>query len=212
MALLASDIHAVNELANPFRNARFLLGAHAGHQLPTLQGYEVAFAGRSNTGKSSVINAVVDNRRLARTSKIPGRTQQVNFFQIDPGRVFVDLPGYGFARVPLRLKQHWSDLMEYYFRSRSSICGLVIIMDIRRPLTPFDQQMLAWGSHACLPMHIVLNKADKLSRGAGRNRLSAVQSELNSHNRTSAQLCSAVKGNGIEPLRQVLASWLYPEA
>src|SRR5690349_142388 len=143
-----------------FPNVSFLLSAWQPHQFPPDQGAEVAFAGRSNAGKSSALNAIVGRKDLARTSKTPGRTQLINFFALDETRRLADLPGYGYAKVPEQMKQHWRELLSRYVEARESLAGLVIVMDARRPLTDFDQQMLGWTQANGLPTHLLLTKAD----------------------------------------------------
>ncbi len=175
-------------------------------RLPADRGVEVAFAGRSNVGKSSVLNALVGSRGLARVSKTPGRTQLLNIFALDEDRRLVDLPGYGFARVPARVKAHWRGMIEGYLVGRASLAGLFLIMDIRHPLTPFDRQMLDWFEPAGVPVHIVLNKADKLSRGRGLSTLAAVKRDL--PEQVSVQRFSALKKDGLEEAQAVLAQRL----
>jgi GTP-binding protein len=155
--------------------AEFLTSANKPSQFVPDQGAEVAFAGRSNAGKSSAINAILGRRGLARTSKTPGRTQLVNFFSVGEGVRVTDLPGYGYARVPDEVRAHWGKLMDSYFRQRQSLSGLFIVMDARRPLTDFDQGMLGWAAQAGCPVHILLTKADKLSRGAASAALHSVR-------------------------------------
>ena len=193
-----------------YRKTTFLLSAHTLDQCPQDSGFEVAFAGRSNVGKSSVINAVTGNHKLARTSKIPGRTQQLNFFKVEDGVRLVDLPGYGYARVPEKLKQHWGMVLQSYFEMRNSLRGLFLIMDIRHPFKPFDIEMLEWCAKAGLPAHILLNKADKLSRAAARRALE-MAGQRSSGRPVSTQLFSIVNKTGIEEARQQLDSWLYPD-
>jgi len=150
---------------NPFRIASYVLNAHELKQLPEDRGIEVAIAGRSNAGKSSAINTFTDQKSLARTSKTPGRTQQIVIFKLDEDRRIADLPGYGYAKVPLKLKAHWRKVMERYFQTRSCLRGVVLVMDIRHPMREFDQQMLAWCDASNTPCHILLTKADKLNAG-----------------------------------------------
>lgn len=192
---------------NPFSGIQFLLGAHELDQLPPDEGREIAFAGRSNVGKSSVINAIVGKSGLARTSKTPGRTRQLNCFTIDAGKRLVDLPGYGYARVPEKLRRHWGTVMQVYFSERRSLYGLFLIMDIRHPLKPHDTQMLGWCRSARLPIHVILNKADKLSRGAAGRTLQSVQREI-ADGESSVQLFSALTRQGLDQARARLAGWL----
>ena len=191
---------------NPFNQARFMTSAWQQADFVADTGLEVAVAGRSNAGKSSAINVITGQRRLARTAKTPGRTQLINFFELDGNHRLVDLPGYGYAKVPERMKRHWRQLMEDYFASRRSLAGLFIVMDIRRPLLDFDLQMLAWAdAHGC-PVHVLLTKADKLSRGAAGNTLLGVRRELG--DAASVQLFSALKHQGEDEARAALAEML----
>lgn len=189
-----------------YQKTVFLCSAHNLSQCPADTGIEIAFAGRSNVGKSSVINCLTGNRKLARISKTPGRTQLLNFFTITDSTRLVDLPGYGFARVPEKVRRHWGSLLQEYFEKRQSLTGLVLIMDIRHPLKPFDRDMLAWCRSAGLPVHVVLNKADKLSRGAALNCRQAVLKELQA-GKISVQLFSALKQDGVTELRGILDGW-----
>jgi GTP-binding protein len=192
-----------------FRRARYLKGAHNLSELPADQGAEVAFAGRSNAGKSSAINAITGVRNLARTSKTPGRTQLINFFGLDEGVRLVDLPGYGYAKVPEAVKRHWEHALERYLVSRRSLQGLVVMMDIRHPLTDYDLAMLDWCREAALPAHVLLTKADKLKRGPSAATLHKVRSTLSRRHQTfSVQLFSALKRAGIEEAQGVINSWL----
>jgi GTP-binding protein len=186
--------------------AQFLTSANSPVQFVPDEGSEVAFAGRSNSGKSSAINAILGRRGLARTSKTPGRTQLVNFFSVGEHARVTDLPGYGYARVPEAVRQHWGKLMDAYFRRRRSLAGLFIVMDARRPLTEFDQGMLGWAAEAGCPVHILLTKADKLSRGAGAAALLRVRKAVG--DAATAQLFSALKGTGVEAAREVLDTLL----
>ncbi|MGH8482050.1 MAG: ribosome biogenesis GTP-binding protein YihA/YsxC [Nevskiaceae bacterium] len=197
--------------ANPFSRARFLTSAARLEQLPPPDRPELAFAGRSNSGKSSALNALCGRRKLARVSRTPGRTQLLNFFELPEGRI-VDLPGYGFARVPKDLHAGWGGLIEGYLASRECLRGLAVVMDARRPLTEFDRAMLGWARAQGLPCHLLLAKSDKLASGAARRTLREVQGELPSlHERATAQLFSAHAGTGVEEAREALARWLKPE-
>lgn len=192
-----------------YRQARFLKGVARLSTLPADAGAEVAFAGRSNAGKSSVINALTGRASLARISKTPGRTQLLNFFELDDTRRLVDLPGYGYANVPIAVKRRWAALVEGYLSTRRSLVGVVLIMDARRPFTDSDVQLLDWCRHAGIATHVLLNKADKLSRGAGarvledaRRRLAPLGEEH------QVQLFSATRKTGIEALGARLDGWL----
>lgn len=175
---------------------------------PDDSGYEVAFAGRSNAGKSSALNAITQRRGLARTSKTPGRTQHLVFFELDEQHRLVDLPGYGFAKVPEKIKREWGRAMETYLSQRQSLKGLILLMDIRHPMTDFDTQMISWCQHANMPVHILLTKCDKLKRGAAQNVLLKIRRELVHSPLTSIQLFSAMNLTGVEEARQVLDQWL----
>ncbi len=189
-----------------FNQAEFVISANRPAQFPPDKGNEVAFAGRSNAGKSSALNAIAGRKSLARTSKTPGRTQLVNFFVLPDGDRLVDLPGYGYARVPEAVRRHWRHLMEAYFNQRRSLAGLILVMDARRPLTEFDRQMLAWSEGVGCPTHILLTKADKLSRGKASAMLHEVRSAVDAA--TSVQLFSATRKSGIEQAREALTALL----
>ncbi|KRP34995.1 MAG: GTP-binding protein, partial [OM182 bacterium BACL3 MAG-120531-bin86] len=165
---------------------------------------EVAFAGRSNAGKSSAINAITNQTRLARISKTPGRTQLINFFGLAEGRFLVDLPGYGFAKVPLSVKNKWQEELEKYLRRRQVLCGLVLLSDIRHPLKEFDRMMIDWAVQSGLPLHLLLTKSDKLKRGAAQNTLLAVQKELKPFSNVTVQLFSSLKNDGVTEVRAKL--------
>ena len=191
---------------NNYNKSIFLLGAHKIGQLPEDIGTEVAIAGRSNAGKSSVLNVITANSKLARISKTPGRTQQMNIFVLDDERRLVDLPGYGYAKVPVAMRKHWRTTLNKYFLGRSALSGLVLVMDIRHPLKPGDQQMLDWALEVGLPTHILLNKSDKLSRGAGMSILQKLKEHIH-NDLVSIQLFSALKKTGAEEARAVLDQW-----
>ena len=185
-----------------FSQAEFLISANRPAQFPPDKGSEVAFAGRSNAGKSSALNAIAGRKSLARISKTPGRTQLVNFFALPDGDRLVDLPGYGYARVPEAVRRHWRHLVEAYFYQRRSLAGLILVMDVRRPLTEFDRQMLAWSEGVGCLTHILLTKADKLSRGKASAMLNEVRSAVDAE--TSVQLFSATKKTGVDQAREAL--------
>jgi len=194
---------------NPvYHQAKFINSAPKLIDAPEDQGKEVAFAGRSNAGKSSAINTLTRQKALARISKTPGRTQLLNFFEIDEQRKFVDLPGYGYAKVPLSVKKQWHRMMENYLHKRDALCGIVLVMDVRHPLTDFDMQMIEWCEHTQLPLHILLTKADKLNFGAAKNILLKVQQELLEVDVTvSLQLFSSLKKTGVDEIHAVLDQW-----
>ena len=198
-----------NPIVGLCQQASFLISAAKVDQCPFDNGREVAFTGRSNAGKSSALNTLT-HANLARTSKTPGRTQLLNFFTLDDERRLVDLPGYGYAKVPIPLKQHWQEHLEAYLSSRNSLSGVVLMMDIRHPLTEFDRLMLDWAQASSMPLHILLTKADKLAFGAQKNALLKVQRDVRQGwgDTASIQLFSAPKRQGIEDAQRVLASWL----
>ena len=192
-----------------FRNATFLQSASAIENAPTDAGSEVAFAGRSNSGKSSAINTLTEQGKLARTSRTPGRTQLINFFSLSDHQRLVDLPGYGFAKVPLAVKKQWNQELERYLQYRESLRGLVMLMDIRHPLMDPDKQILGWSVTASMPVHILLTKADKLKRGPAQNALLSVRAELSAQSElVRVQLFSSLKRQGVDELRRQLNYWL----
>lgn len=192
-----------------YNKIHFLKSATKPENLPQDIGSEVAFVGRSNSGKSSAINAITRVSKLARTSKTPGRTQLINFFELDETHRLVDLPGYGFAKVPDAVKLQWQKMMESYFDARESLKGLILLMDIRHPLKPLDWQMIEWALKRMLPVHILLTKSDKLTRGQAHNTLLATRKDLSGYeNLISLQLFSALTGVGIDEVRRTLDNWL----
>ena len=192
-----------------FRATSFLISAAKISQCPDDSGGEVAFAGRSNAGKSSAINCLTGNKKLARTSKTPGRTQLLNFFSLSEDSRLVDLPGYGFAKVPEKIKRDWNRLMENYLKYRQSLRGLILLMDCRHPLQPFDQQMLAWAMASQMPTHILLTKSDKMKKGPAKAALLGVSSEIEVYGGlVSVQLFSAEKNIGLSELTETLNFWL----
>ncbi len=203
-----TDFQAATETLN-FRKAAFLQSASAIENAPTDFGSEVAFAGRSNSGKSSAINTLTHQGKLARTSRTPGRTQLINFFSLSEHQRLVDLPGYGFAKVPLAVKKKWNQQLERYLQYRESLRGLVMLMDIRHPLTEPDRQMLSWAEAASMPVHILLTKADKLKRGPAQSTLLSVREELSTQSDLiSVQLFSSLKRQGVDTLGRQLNNWL----
>lgn len=183
-----------------FPPAEFLTSSWQPHQFPPDRGVEVAFAGRSNAGKSSALNAITGRKDLARTSKTPGRTQLINFFALNERQRLADLPGYGYAKVPEKMRDHWRQLLSKYVETRASLGGLVIVMDSRRPLTDFDTQMLEWTGAQSLPTYILLTKADKLSKGEALTTLKKVRAAVGDV--ASAQLFSAVTKAGVDEARR----------
>ena len=198
-------------LMSLFRNARFEISIAKPSGLPPPNGAEVAFAGRSNAGKSSAINTLANHTRLAFVSKTPGRTQLINFFRLQSGAVLVDLPGYGYAQVPEAVRRQWQHLLENYLTRRPNLIGLVLIMDSRHPLTERDQAMIGWFAPSGRPMHVLLTKSDKLSRNEAAATLTAVRRELAPlGSQVTVQLFSSLKKTGIEEVEQVVGAWLVP--
>ena len=197
------------KLPNPLAAARFTISCAQLAQLPSVEVAEVAFAGRSNAGKSSALNALVGSKQLARVSKTPGRTQLINCFEIDHLGRLVDLPGYGYAKVPEPIRRSWGALVGGYVETRENLRGLMVIMDIRHPLTDLDLQMLAWGQSAQRSCHILLTKADKFGFGAAKNQLLKVQSELKKlATPVSVQLFSSETKLGADEAREKVRGWL----
>lgn len=195
-----------------YNRIQFLKSAADTSHHPADSGAEVAFAGRSNSGKSTAINAITGKGGLARTSKTPGRTQLINFFELDEERRLVDLPGYGFAKVPDPVRLKWEKMLEDYLHERQSLRALILMMDIRHVLKDLDWQMIHWTVSNELPMHILLTKADKLKRGAAQNTLLKVRKELSGYSDyVTVQLFSAVTRVGIEEVHQKLEEWLTRE-
>ena len=179
--------------------------------LPPDEGTEVAFAGRSNAGKSSALNALAAHKGLARVSKTPGRTQLINIFALDDTRRLVDLPGYGYAKVPIAVRDHWRGLVDSYLRHRKALKGIVLIIDARHPLKDFDRQMLDYSESIALPCHCVLTKSDKLSRSEAARTLAHTRAELGAEGpdaRVSVQLFSATAKTGLDEARDVVMRWL----
>ncbi|MBT3566558.1 MAG: YihA family ribosome biogenesis GTP-binding protein [Porticoccus sp.] len=194
-----------------FNKAEFLLSAPSIKQAPDDTGKEVAFAGRSNAGKSSAINTLTNNKKLARTSKTPGRTQLLNFFSLSEDCRLVDLPGYGFAKVPKAIKQAWDRNLAVYLQERQSLKGLVMLMDIRHPLQPYDWQMVRWASASSMPIHLLLTKSDKLKTGPAKSTLLKVKQELAKESlvdNLSLQTFSSLKKEGLSELNERLGVWL----
>jgi len=198
-------------MENPYHKVKFLLSAPSISGCPEDTGFEVVIAGRSNAGKSSAINTLTGQKKLARVSKTPGRTQHLVYFELDSNRKIVDLPGYGFAKVPLEVKKKWHQSMEEFFQNRKAISGGVIVMDIRHPLMEFDQMMLNWMTAMNIPVHILLTKADKLSFGAAKNVALKINKTVSRYRNVSVQTFSSLKNSGIEELHQKLNQFLNYE-
>jgi GTP-binding protein len=195
-----------------FSRAVFCTPVNDLHALPLHGGKEVAFAGRSNAGKSSAINTLANHTRLAFTSKTPGRTQHINYFDLGDNRFMVDLPGYGYAKVPPAIRAHWEGLLSEYLQTRSALAGLVVIMDSRHPLTPLDEQMLDWFVPTGKPVHILLTKSDKLSRQQATATLLKVKKYLAEHFPSyTVQLFSSLKKMGMDEAEAVISGWFAAE-
>ena len=204
-------------MSNPLQGAQFVLAAHRISQLPADQGAEVAFAGRSNAGKSSALNALTNHKGLARTSKTPGRTQQMVAFSLPPAAAtgpapdmrLIDLPGYGYAKVPLEMREHWKLEIDAYLHQRRSLRGLVLIVDIRHPLKEFDRLMLQFCFDTQLPCHVLLTKADKISRGQAAQALAALRKQFAAESLVAtAQIFSSSAGSGVEEAREAVMALL----
>lgn len=195
-----------------FQHATFLTSANELKQLPPPDGIEVAFAGRSNAGKSSALNTLANHNRLAFVSKQPGRTQLINYFTLGEDKHLVDLPGYGYAKVPQEMRDHWQKVLSRYLTERPNLVGLVLVMDCRHPLTPLDCQMLDWFAPSGDPIHVLLTKSDKLAPFLANKALEETQTALweNWGGHISAQLFSSLKKKGVEEAETVLSEWLYP--
>lgn len=193
-------------MANLFAQAEFVLSANALAQLPKDSWGEVAFAGRSNAGKSTALNALCNQNGLARTSKTPGRTQHLVYFRVAENRYLVDLPGYGYAKVPIAVRDHWQAFITRYFQIREPLVGLVLVMDVRHPLRDYDLQMLDYAFKRNISVHCLLTKADKLGRSEQARTLAVVKKEL--AGRASAQLFSGSAKLGLDEAREVVTGWL----
>lgn len=197
-----------------FNTAKFQISAAKLSQCPEDVGAEVAFAGRSNAGKSSAINALTQQTRLARTSKTPGRTQLINFFSLNiEGLRIVDLPGYGYAKVPIAMKEHWQQHLDEYLQKRECLQGVVLVMDIRHPMKEFDEMMVQWCEATGVPLHVLLTKADKLKRGPAQSTLLTLEKQLRERlgHKVSLQVFSALKSQGVDTLQNRLTTWMLPQ-
>lgn len=194
-----------------YNTAQFLLSASKLNQCPEDFGAEVAFAGRSNAGKSSAINTLTNNKKLARTSKTPGRTQLINFFSLNKENTrLVDLPGYGYAKVPVAMKEHWQKHLDQYLQQRASLRGVVLVMDIRHPMKEFDHMMVDWCESTQVPLHVLLTKSDKIKRGPAQSTLLSLRKALVEvlGDKVTVQTFSALKFDGVDKLKNQLDSWL----
>lgn len=197
-----------------YNSAKFNKSAAKLNQCPEDVGAEVAFAGRSNAGKSSAINTLTNNGKLARTSKTPGRTQLINFFDLNvEGVRIVDLPGYGYAKVPIEMKQHWQQHLDEYLQKRKCLQGVVLVMDIRHPMKEFDNMMVNWCQNSHMPLHVLLTKSDKLKKGPAQSTLLTIRKELTAilGDLVTVQTFSALKKQNVDQLRNRLDLWLLPE-
>ncbi len=203
----------MSRLQSIYQQAEFILASPDLRHCPPPDGVEIAFAGRSNAGKSSAINTLTGRKSLARTSKTPGRTREIVFFRLDDRHRLVDLPGYGYAKVPEAMKRQWQQHLSDYLQNRECLAGLILVMDVRHPLTEFDWQMLDWSQHVGLPVHILLTKADKLKRGPANTSLHQVRKLLKEEgfDQVTVQLFSALKKTGVEQGQIQMAKWLELE-
>lgn len=192
---------------NLFHQLEFFTTVNDLHTLPLTAG-EVAFAGRSNAGKSSAINTLSNRTRLAYVSKTPGRTQHINYFLLKNNQHLVDLPGYGYAQVPDAVRQHWEGLLGRYLQTRHELCGLVLLMDARHPLKELDKKMLSWFTPTGKPVHVLLTKSDKLNRQESTQALRDVRAYLKDYPKASVQLFSSLKKIGVDEVAQVVSPWL----
>ena len=192
-----------------YQKAKYLNSAAELKQLPADEGWEVAFIGRSNAGKSSALNTITGIKGLARISKTPGRTQMINLFSLDSKRRLVDLPGYGYAKVPRMIQQRWEQNTNHYLETRQCLKGLVLVMDIRHPLKETDRQIIAWTASCGVPLHIPLTKADKLNSSAARKTLKEVKEALNSYGEDviTIQLFSSLARTGLDEAKRCLDEW-----
>ncbi|NRD72043.1 YihA family ribosome biogenesis GTP-binding protein [Shewanella sp. VB17] len=199
-----------------FRKAKFLISApdiaHLNQYLPGDAGVEIAFAGRSNAGKSSALNMLTDQKGLARTSKTPGRTQLINVFELDEHRRLVDLPGYGFAQVPLALKKKWQHALGEYLQERQCLAGVVVLMDIRHPLKDLDMQMIEWAVESEIPVLALLTKADKMKQSERMKMINEVRKHLGDYDaRVKVEAFSSLKGLGKPKVLSILNEWCQPQ-
>ncbi|MGR5530300.1 ribosome biogenesis GTP-binding protein YihA/YsxC [Vibrio alfacsensis] len=194
-----------------YQNTHFITSAPDIRHLPEDEGVEIAFAGRSNAGKSSALNRLTNQKSLAKTSKTPGRTQLINLFKVEEGCHIVDLPGYGFAQVPVEMKNKWQKSLGEYLQKRECLKGLVVLMDIRHPMKDLDQQMIFWAIDSRIPVQVLLTKADKLKSGARKQTLLQVRKQVETFGGdVSVDMFSSLKGLGVDQLRAKLDTWFAP--
>ncbi|EHK8975964.1 YihA family ribosome biogenesis GTP-binding protein [Vibrio vulnificus] len=194
-----------------YQNTHFITSAPDIRHLPADEGIEIAFAGRSNAGKSSALNRLTNQKNLAKTSKTPGRTQLINLFKVTEGCHIVDLPGYGFAQVPLEMKNKWQKSLGEYLQKRECLKGLVVLMDIRHPMKDLDQQMIFWAIESRIPVQVLLTKADKLKSGARKAELLKVRKLAETFGGdVQVDVYSSLKGLGVDQLRAKLDTWFAP--
>ncbi|CAM3060309.1 ribosome biogenesis GTP-binding protein YihA/YsxC [Vibrio mytili] len=194
-----------------YQNTHFITSAPDIRHLPEDEGVEIAFAGRSNAGKSSALNRLTNQKSLAKTSKTPGRTQLINLFKVEDGCHIVDLPGYGFAQVPIEMKNKWQKSLGEYLQKRQCLKGLVVLMDIRHPMKDLDQQMIFWAIDSHIPVQVLLTKADKLKSGARKQTLLKIRKQVETFGGDVAvDVFSSLKGLGVDQLRAKLDTWFAP--
>ncbi|WP_087023235.1 ribosome biogenesis GTP-binding protein YihA/YsxC [Thaumasiovibrio subtropicus] len=199
----------MNQTLN-YRKTKFIISAPDIRHLPVDSGVEIAFAGRSNAGKSSALNRLTDQKSLARTSKTPGRTQLINMFEVEEGCNLIDLPGYGYAQVPLEMKKKWQKSLGEYLQKRETLIGLVVLMDIRHPLKDLDQQMIDWAVDSGLPVLVLLTKADKLKQGARKSTVLKVRKALaDIEGDIQVEAFSSLKGVGVDAVHRKLNAWFF---
>ncbi|AEX20598.1 MULTISPECIES: ribosome biogenesis GTP-binding protein YihA/YsxC [Vibrio] len=194
-----------------YQNTHFITSAPDIRHLPEDEGVEIAFAGRSNAGKSSALNRLTNQKSLAKTSKTPGRTQLINLFKVEEGCHIVDLPGYGFAQVPVEMKNKWQKSLGEYLQKRECLKGLVVLMDIRHPMKDLDQQMIFWAIDSRIPVQVLLTKADKLKSGARKQTLLKIRKQVETFGGdVDVDVFSSLKGLGVDQLRAKLDTWFAP--
>lgn len=205
-----TEVPSASQLERYFQAAVFETSAAKLNQCPHDDGLEIAFAGRSNAGKSSAINRITQQKKLARTGKTPGRTQLINFFRLPDGQRLVDLPGYGYAKVSTTKKLAWQKHLENYLEHRRSLTALILLVDCRHPLQPFDQMMLEWADRYAMACHVLLTKADKLSRNAGKQALFGIEKAIKPYSKTTIQMFSSLSDIGLVSAQREIFTHLHP--